>query len=129
VSSTAPIVPFPTFRARAARQEDLDRDAISFTNVPAPRGAVSDAVDHTDRLMTGYERVSRKQLTGVLLVIGSTQTARFYPQQCVVVADRRERELVESERSRRLQHGSAGSLRQRHVPMLSDTDLSSLESL
>ena len=73
--------------ARAARQEDLDGNAVAGTDAPARRRGRADSFEDADRLVAGHERVTREEFPGVLLVIGSAQTTRLDAQQRIVVTD------------------------------------------
>jgi hypothetical protein len=91
-------------RALPARHEHLDRDSIPHHHTPSLRRPRPDRLEHPDGLVTGNERKSAGQLSGVLLVIGSAQAAGHHPDEPVVIADVRNRQLADREPARRLQH-------------------------
>jgi len=84
----------------SARQEHLDRDAITFAHTPTSRGPPSDLFDDTDGLVAGNERETRKELAGELLMVCAAQTARFHAQQPIVVTNLRQREVASREPAR-----------------------------
>jgi hypothetical protein len=86
--------------------EDLDRDSIADLYAPPLRRPITDALDDADRLMPWDEREARRQMTGVLLVIGTAQPTRLDPQQAVVITERRQRQLVRYELPRCFEHES-----------------------
>ena len=81
----------------AAREEDLDRDAVTGAYTPTFAAARAELLDHADRLVPGHEREPGEELSGELLVVGAAQPTRLDPQQAVVVADLRERERARVE--------------------------------
>src|SRR5262249_9714956 len=63
-----------------------------------------DGLEPPDRLVTGNEREPATQLPGVLLMIGSAQTARRHADEPVVIANVGDRQLPDRKPARRLQH-------------------------
>jgi hypothetical protein len=90
--------------ARAARLEDLDRDAIAGGYAPPLSGSRADDLDDPDHLVAGNERETATQDAGVLLVIGATESARLDPQQPGIVADLRTGQFVGAKAPRLLEH-------------------------
>ena len=86
----------------SARQEHLDRDPITFAHSPTSRGPPSDLFDDADGLVARNERETRKELAGELLMVCAAQTARFHPQQSIVVTNPRQREVASRELARQL---------------------------
>jgi hypothetical protein len=91
VAETTAIAAGDAFLALTAGLEDLDRHAIAGVHAPSLRGAIPDILDHTHGLVPRDEREPRGQVTRVLLVIRSAQSASFDTQQTVIGADRRKR--------------------------------------
>jgi hypothetical protein len=94
----------PTRFTVSARQEHLDRDPITFAHSPTSRGPPSDLFDDADGLVARNERETRKELAGELLMVCAAQTARFHPQQSIVVTNPRQREVASRELARRYEN-------------------------
>jgi hypothetical protein len=83
--------------ARAARvtgpagEEHLDGDPVPDPDAPAFECRRPRLLDDADHLVTGNELEGGPQMSGVLLVVGPAETARFDPQEAVVVPDLGER--------------------------------------
>ena len=67
--------------ARSTRLEALDGDTVADRDPPFLGCVGPDLFDDTDRLVARDDRAGGRQVTGVELVVGSTETARFDPQQ------------------------------------------------
>ena len=94
-ASRAPLITAgPARFTGAARQEHFDCDPIPPADTPPFCSTRPDLLDDTDRLVAGNERVTREQLAGELLVIGTAEAASLDAQQPVVVADRGQRNLT-----------------------------------
>ncbi len=110
----AAVLPRQAGRARAARLEHLDRHPVTGNHTPPLRGPLPDRLDDSDRLMTGDERESAREFSGVLLMIGPAQPAGLHPHQPVVVTDHGDVELPNDEAARRFQHQHARDGAVRH---------------
>lgn len=90
--------------ALPARLEDLDRDPVPGGQPPPLRRPAPDRLDYSNGLVAGYECEPTTQFSGVLLVIGSAQPARLNADQPVVVADIEQRQRLQFQPARRVQH-------------------------
>ncbi|MNL39344.1 hypothetical protein D3C87_1616190 [compost metagenome] len=74
----------------AARDDWLDRDAITFPHTPTLGRRGPDALDESHDFVAGNDRHASSPITEVtepLLIVGAAQTTGFDPQHGVVVAD------------------------------------------
>lgn len=97
-----------TGSALAARHEHLDSDPVAKRDAPAFEGVAAGPLDNADDLVTGDETERRREVTGVLLVVGAAQTARLDAEDPVVLADLGERKAASLNQAGPTQHRRLG---------------------
>src|SRR5579864_7863237 len=94
----SPEISLDAVAAMAASQPRLDRDPVALLEAPPARGLRPDFLDHTDRLMTRYERqleAHAVELAVVLVDVAAAYPARLDAHQGVVVTNSRQLELLD----------------------------------
>jgi hypothetical protein len=105
------VAPSQATRTCAAAEHRLDGDTVPDVDPPSPGGALSDLLDHPERLVSGNHRERHPKRPLELLVIAAADSARLHPHQRVIRSDFGERKIARLELARvRLDHGQ-GSFR------------------
>jgi hypothetical protein len=91
-------VPTQTHRARSAREERLDSNAITGSDTPPAGSGVPNLLDDPKWLMSGDDGIRQSQGSEVpveLLDVTPTNATRFDAEEGIVCADRRTRKLLQ----------------------------------
>src|SRR5207244_792321 len=91
------VAPGDARTAVSAPDQRLDADARADVHLPAPGGAVADALDHAERLVAGDDRQADGQYARVLLGVAPADAARLDAQERAVVVDVRDGQLPQLE--------------------------------